>query len=316
LIDGDGNVHVLFMADTNYNSTDAYELDKLASTQNILQRLTGQRDVASITPINTCCYDRQSPALDYDRIGMTGKSVKIDKDIPPLLFQNFPSWAKLKYKNEKGETVDGKFHLPLLASFQVAGAPVPPPTPTTPPAPAPSKMCGNANDASCNSIDEFSGQCMTEIVGCKGLYCNANGHNGDCAWCVYDMALCDAIYGDACHHPRPTCANPLGTTTTTTAAPITPYPCGADAVGGDHNKIGRRCSAVESNSGQCMFDYKANKGTSCNGLYCKANGVDGDCAWCVYDVAQCREVYVDGSCDWPRPTCSAPSVPQYEELTV
>jgi len=76
------------------------------------------------------------------------------------------------------------------------------------PSPAPSKECGNANDASCNVVDYHSGQCMTEDPGCRGLYCNANGHNTDCAWCVYDMGLCESIYGDACHHPRPNCAKP------------------------------------------------------------------------------------------------------------
>merc|ERR1712176_1319931 len=34
----------------------------------------------------------------------------------------------------------------------------------------------------CAHVGDSDGQCMTEVKGCKGFYCNANGKSRDCAW--------------------------------------------------------------------------------------------------------------------------------------
>merc|ERR1719336_3091848 len=72
------------------------------------------------------------------------------------------------------------------------------------------------------------------------------------------------------------------------------------------NSMGPRCSGVEWASGQCMFDYKATQGKPCIGFYCNANGLNTDCAWCVYNSTQCNMIYTDGSCNMERPSCYAP----------
>merc|ERR1711896_3733 len=48
------------------------------------------------------------------------------------------------------------------------------------------------------------------------------------------------------------------------------------------------CSTVEPSSGQRQTTVP-----SCMGTGCKANGVDHDCAWCVYDLDKCVSVYGD-----------------------
>merc|ERR1712157_85411 len=82
--------------------------------------------------------------------------------------------------------------------------------------------------------------------------------------------------------------------------------CGVAAMVNYKNTFGRRCSAVESASGQCMFDYRSTEGRPCSGFFCNANGVDHDCAWCVYDRTQCNKAYPGGSCYHDRPMCNAP----------
>jgi hypothetical protein len=104
----------------------------------------------------------------------------------------------------------------------------------------------------------------------------------------------------------------------TPPSPPNPYrvgDCGVTGMANYKNTFGRRCSAVETNSGQCMFDYRSSEGRSCSGFFCNANGVDGDCAWCVYNLALCNQVYTDGSCNHTRPMCNAPP-PQIQEVTV
>jgi len=92
--------------------------------------------------------------------------------------------------------------------------------------------------------------------------------------------------------------------------------CGVKAMADYKNTFGRRCSAVETNSGQCMFDFRSSEGRPCSGFFCNANGVDGDCAWCVYNLAKCNSVYTDGSCNHARPMCRDPTLPQVQEVTV
>jgi len=82
--------------------------------------------------------------------------------------------------------------------------------------------------------------------------------------------------------------------------------CGVTAMANYKNTFGRRCSAVESASGQCMFDFRSTEGRRCDGAFCNANGVDHDCAWCVYNREQCNKAYPGGSCYHDRPMCHAP----------
>lgn len=88
--------------------------------------------------------------------------------------------------------------------------------------------------------------------------------------------------------------------------PMHKVDCGVSAMVNYKNTFGRRCSAVESASGQCMFDYRSTEGRPCSGFFCNANGVDHDCAWCVYDRTQCNKAYPGGSCYHDRPMCNAP----------
>lgn len=46
------------------------------------------------------------------------------------------------------------------------------------------------------------------------------------------------------------------------------------------------CTAVEESSGQRQIMVP-----DCTGTGCKANGVDQDCAWCVYDLDMCMNAY-------------------------
>lgn len=105
--------------------------------------------------------------------------------------------------------------------------------------------------------------------------------------------------------PRPSPPTP------TPNPPTPPIPthkvdCGVAAMANYKNTFGRRCSAVESASGQCMFDYRSTEGRPCSGFFCNANGVDHDCAWCVYNRTQCNKAYPGGSCYLGRPMCHAP----------
>ena len=53
--------------------------------------------------------------------------------------------------------------------------------------------------AACDKVESSSGQEQIWVPGCQGVGCKANGHDNDCAWCVYDMSACESKYGNACH---------------------------------------------------------------------------------------------------------------------
>merc|ERR1712054_221266 len=102
--------------------------------------------------------------------------------------------------------------------------------------------------------------------GCQGVGCKANGVDQDCAWCVYDDAACRAAYGDAC-----------GQTEAARAAQ------NADC---SKKELKSQAACSGTTAGQKMIWVPG-----CQGVGCKANGVDQDCAWCVYDDAACRAAY-------------------------
>jgi len=52
--------------------------------------------------------------------------------------------------------------------------------------------------ARCDREEALSGQRQIVVPGCEGSGCNANGKDQDCAWCVYDTAMCSQAYGQVC----------------------------------------------------------------------------------------------------------------------
>merc|ERR1719171_3488997 len=131
--------------------------------------------------------------------------------------------------------------------------------------------------AACDKVESSSGQEQIWVPGCRGVGCKANGHDNDCAWCVYDMSACESKYGNACHQTERAREaqgiNGCGSHAEKTTAMVT-------------EKAKAACDTVESSSGQEQIWVPG-----CQGVGCKANGHDNDCAWCVYDMSACESKY-------------------------
>merc|ERR1711988_42544 len=52
--------------------------------------------------------------------------------------------------------------------------------------------------ATCSADESSSGQQQIWVPDCKGVGCKANGHDDNCAWCIYDYPKCFEVYGKAC----------------------------------------------------------------------------------------------------------------------
>jgi hypothetical protein len=123
------------------------------------------------------------------------------------------------------------------------------------------------------------GQKTIYVPNCHGTGCNAQGP--DCAFCVYDMSTCAQAFGySACQ----------ATYDSRAAQGI--YGCPAKEqtpVLAAKAKDTAQCSGTAAGQKMIWVD-------DCQGTGCNANGVDQDCAWCVYDYTACIEAFGMKAC--------------------